>query len=291
MNKREWISVLLTVGLFFSLPRVFAQQAIKVSESEAARHAIEAPPPVYPRILTRVGIQGQVLLQFTIALDGSVTQLQAVSGHPMLLQPALDAVRQWKYSPFLSDGAAVPAQTYVHLLFALGPDADSQQKYFAQEVACRDLLLAQNFVEAGTACNAALASAKQLKSDALRLRVNAFGNAGLAAYHLNHLPEAIEDFEARLKLAKNDLPSEDGEWFDVHHDLALALQASGQTTPADVQYHESEKSLNAASKSLQQSPGPKDLVERLRAEIGATMKATLMEHAALLRQMGRTAEA
>lgn len=291
MNARYQIFVLRLLALFIPLAHAFAQQAIKVPASEAARHVVKSAPPTYSQFALMAHIQGKVALALTIAPDGSVTQLRAVSGHPVLIPAALDAVTQWKYTPFLVDGAAVPAQTSVYLLFALGPEAGLQQEYFAQEIACRDLLKTDRFEDAATSCGAALRTAKELKTDLLGFKMNAFANAGLAAYHLNNFPEAIECFEGRLKQAQHDLRSDDGDWFDAHHDLALALQASGQSEPADAQYRESEKSLNAESKWLENSQAHKDYVERRQAQIRATMKATLIEHAALLRRMGRSSEA
>ena len=52
-------------------------------------------------------VQGVVLLEVTIGMDGSVQNLRAISGHPLLMQAAMDAVSQWLYKPYLLNGLPV----------------------------------------------------------------------------------------------------------------------------------------------------------------------------------------
>jgi TonB family protein len=264
---------------------------MQVPASEVARHIVKAVPPDYPSLAAVAHIQGRVSLGLTIAPDGSVTQLRAISGHPMLLPAALDAVRRWKYQPFLVNGASVPVQSSVYILFALGPEAGLEQKYYAQEVECRDLLRANRNEEAGKTCSTALETAKALKSEGFGLRIAAYGNAGLAAYHLNLAPDALQDFQERLKQAKKELPPDSEEWFNVYHDLALTFQASGQMEQAENEYRETEKALIAEKKSLDRSSSSKEYIARQQAQVRVQMGQTVTEHAALLRQMGRNSQA
>jgi TonB family protein len=268
----------------------WGQEVNRVPASEAARHLLEGQAPQYPQMAKIAHIQGKTVLELTVAPDGSVTQLHAVSGHPILLQAALDAVRQWKYDPVLLNGTAAPVRTLVYLLFTQGADAELQQKYFSGEIECRDRLHAQRFEEAGRSCNAALETAKSLKSDTFGFKMNAFGNAGLAANHLHMLPEALENFQERVKLAKKDLQPDSEEWFDVHHDLALAFQASNQVDQAETEYRETERVLKAESKALESS-GAKEYIARRQEGIRSQLRLALTEHEALLRQMGRSADA
>ncbi len=73
--------------------------------------------PVYPRIATLSGIQGQVKLHAIIARDGSVQSLNVISGHPLLAAAALDAVRQWRYRPYLLNGEPVEVETFITVNF------------------------------------------------------------------------------------------------------------------------------------------------------------------------------
>jgi protein TonB len=65
-------------------------------------------------------VQGQVLLTAIISKDGSIQDLRVLSGHPLLVQAALDAVRQWRYKPYLLNGEPVEVETTVTVNFILG---------------------------------------------------------------------------------------------------------------------------------------------------------------------------
>jgi TonB family protein len=75
--------------------------------------------PVYPLEARANGIEGTVRLHVIIAKDGSILQLEVISGHPLLTQAAQDAVRQWKYEPTLLNGQPVEVDTTIDVLFQL----------------------------------------------------------------------------------------------------------------------------------------------------------------------------
>ena len=79
-------------------------------------HRVEPP---YPQLARAARIQGQVRLQAIISRDGRIENLQVLSGHPMLVQAALDAVRQWRYRPYMLNGDAVEVETQVTVNFVL----------------------------------------------------------------------------------------------------------------------------------------------------------------------------
>jgi protein TonB len=74
--------------------------------------------PVYPADAKEARIQGVVILEALIGRDGSVNEVKAISGHPMLQQAAIDAVSQWKYKPTLLNGQPVEVVTTVTVNFA-----------------------------------------------------------------------------------------------------------------------------------------------------------------------------
>jgi TonB family protein len=80
---------------------------------------IERTPPSYPEQALKAGLQGAVVLQAWIAKDGSVRDLKLVDGSFLLGQAAVKAVKQWRYKPYLRNGVAVEAETYVTLNFKL----------------------------------------------------------------------------------------------------------------------------------------------------------------------------
>jgi protein TonB len=75
--------------------------------------------PVYPPLARQTRISGTVRLHAIIGKDGSVQQLEVLSGHPLLVQAALDAVRQWRYRPTLLNGEPVEVDTTIDVIFSL----------------------------------------------------------------------------------------------------------------------------------------------------------------------------
>ncbi len=75
--------------------------------------------PIYPDIALRARIEGRVVLHAIIGRDGIIRNLQAESGHPLLVGAALDAVRQWRYRPYYLGGRPVEVETQVIVNFVL----------------------------------------------------------------------------------------------------------------------------------------------------------------------------
>jgi periplasmic protein TonB len=76
--------------------------------------------PVYPPIAKTAHISGTVVLHAVIAKDGSVEDLQYVSGPPLLMKAAMDAVKQWRYQPTQLNGDPVEVDTTISVVFTLG---------------------------------------------------------------------------------------------------------------------------------------------------------------------------
>jgi len=79
-------------------------------------HRVEPP---YPMIAKQIRLQGTVLLRAMVGADGTIEQIQVISGHPILAQAARDAVRQWRYRPYFLNGIAIPVETEVTVKFNL----------------------------------------------------------------------------------------------------------------------------------------------------------------------------
>lgn len=75
--------------------------------------------PVYPPMAKSARIQGTVELAALIGPDGHMQQLSVVSGHPLLRQAALDAVKEWVYEPTLLNGNPVAVSTKIDVVFSL----------------------------------------------------------------------------------------------------------------------------------------------------------------------------
>ena len=75
--------------------------------------------PVYPQLARQARVSGTVRLLGIISTDGSIQQLQVISGHPLLIQAAMDAVLQWRYRPTMLNGEAVEVVAPIEVKFNL----------------------------------------------------------------------------------------------------------------------------------------------------------------------------
>ena len=78
------------------------------------------PAPNYPPIAREAGVQGTVVLQAMISKNGTIENLRVVSGPALLQQAALDAVKTWRYRPYLLNSLPVEVETTVNVVFTLG---------------------------------------------------------------------------------------------------------------------------------------------------------------------------
>jgi TonB family protein len=82
--------------------------------------------PVYPPTAKAAHVQGIVVLHALISKTGVVEDLKVVSGAPMLTGSAIDAVRQWKYTPYMLGGETMEVQTTITVNFTLKDDANAK---------------------------------------------------------------------------------------------------------------------------------------------------------------------
>jgi len=75
--------------------------------------------PAYPSIAKAAGISGDVVLRAIISKNGSIEGLRVVNGPALLQQAAIDAVKQWRYRPYLLNGEPIEVETTVHVVFKL----------------------------------------------------------------------------------------------------------------------------------------------------------------------------
>jgi protein TonB len=93
---------------------------VVISSGVMAGNRLSGAAPQYPPIARSARIQGSVVLAASISKIGSIENLRVVSGPPMLQSAALDAVRTWRYKPYLLNGEPVAVDTTVTVIFHLG---------------------------------------------------------------------------------------------------------------------------------------------------------------------------
>jgi TonB family protein len=92
---------------------------VNVSKGAQAAKLIYKVEPRYPALARQIRLEGNVELRAIIAADGTVQNLEVVSGHPLFIETTLQAVRQWRYQPTLLNDKPVEVQTYITVIFRL----------------------------------------------------------------------------------------------------------------------------------------------------------------------------
>jgi protein TonB len=96
-----------------------APQRIRVGSNVQKAKLLQHPEPAYPPLAMQARISGVVRLNAVIGKDGAVEKLTVASGHPLLVPPAMEAVKQWVYSPTLLNGQPVVVVTQIEVEFTL----------------------------------------------------------------------------------------------------------------------------------------------------------------------------
>lgn len=133
MRLRPSFIPVLVVVTFFLLAQDTPQR-VQVSEEIMRGFLVKTVDPTYPA----AHVQGVVALKAGISKTGDVQYLQVISGHPMLVPAAINAVSKWKYRPYLLNGGPVEVATTIRLNFvfsqkpaAEGATSDAQSEYSA----------------------------------------------------------------------------------------------------------------------------------------------------------------
>ena len=107
-------------GIPTAAPTLAPPKVVRVSSGVSQGNLIRKVTPNYPPLARQARVQGSVVLEAVISEDGSIVDLKVISGHPMLVTAAVEAVKQWKYRPYLLNGQPVSVQTQIQVNFTLG---------------------------------------------------------------------------------------------------------------------------------------------------------------------------
>jgi hypothetical protein len=198
------ISLVLLVQLSVT-PCLRAQHEIPtIAKDEATKHLIKTVEPNTPPIakLTKTG--GWVSADVVIAADGSVESVKIGGGPPLLAQAARDAIKQWKYDPFIENGFPIRVRTTIELRF---PDRmpkgeqTAREAFFPAEDKCRQLVNEQNYSDGEKACSEAVDLSNKLPSDAILERSTAQSLLGNALILEGKTDESLLHYQEALRLA------------------------------------------------------------------------------------------
>ena len=114
-------SVISSTNSLSAVPRFVpaTPTRIRISQGVTKGLLIQRVEPAYPTLARAARVQGDVILSAVIDINGQITNLQLVSGHPMLVPAAIAAVKQWRYKPYLLNGQPVEVETTITVIFSL----------------------------------------------------------------------------------------------------------------------------------------------------------------------------
>lgn len=119
MTRHLFAALLVLVTFSVAATSQVRPTRVRISSSMMEGLVVSKVPPTYPPLARQARIQGSVILRVHINKSGDVESMQLVSGHPMLAPAAMEAVKQWKYQPYLMSGQPVAVETTVTVNFTL----------------------------------------------------------------------------------------------------------------------------------------------------------------------------
>ena len=96
---------LVTAGTAVLCPPAMAQENVKTEE--LSRKAKTKVAPIYPDVARRMNVSGTVRLSVVVAPNGTVRSSKVIGGHPVLVNAAMDAMKQWKFEPAPTESSGI----------------------------------------------------------------------------------------------------------------------------------------------------------------------------------------
>jgi TonB family protein len=102
-----------------SLPgeAALSPEVVRLNGKSASKLIVHFVKPEYPPVAKVNYIQGRVKIEIEVNREGAVTKAHVIDGEPLLAAAALEAVREWRYRPFVNSSGPTPFQTYVSVNF------------------------------------------------------------------------------------------------------------------------------------------------------------------------------
>jgi TonB family protein len=258
-----------------------------VTESDARQHLLQHEEALYPPIAKAARVQGDVLIELAISEKGQVTSEKVVSGPAMLQQAALDAVKKWRFNPFQVNGVSTLTIPFHIDKPGEGPTTEQEkaaQAWFPISDKCRSALKAKGAPDALEYCKQALDmsyKAGDLNSSDQLGRMDShqlYGHALLAA---GRTQEALEQENLAIQEAKKCLKDTDQEFAMPFCWRAIVEARLGQVDAALADFNIAEETHRKAIHHLPE----------MKKNYSAYLASILKQHAALLDQLGRPADA
>jgi TonB family protein len=248
-------------------------------------------------------VQGEVTVRVTISDTGNVTDVQPVSGHPLLTAAAQTAIRQWRYTPFEFNGNRTSVATSVVISFpgglALTKEATEREKQqdqlYIALLSCTMRVETRRLAEAEPVCRRAVASANALDPPDQFARMEAFKYMGQLLLFQGKAEEALQNSQEELLIAEKSVKDAENEKFAKEFESELA------EAHADV--GNAKRGLDDAKGAAEHYEKAESIYRRIIKDSGSQRKTrmtnssafalwqVLRSHAGVLRQMGQPAAA
>lgn len=289
---QRWMlfAIFLLVGLASNAQN--ASSPLHLDESAVRQQLTKSDPPIYPAIAQAAQVQGDVVIEVLIDGRGAVKTEKILSGPPMLRQAALDAVKQWTFSPFEVNGKAVVVNSKLTIPFSLAKrpnePSEAQQKaaqaLFPLSDKCRNSLKQNDVKSAVELCSQGVDlsyKAGDLTSSDQLMMTNMHELYGHALLLAGRYTEALSEEDKAVSEAKVCLTDKDQEYAMPYYWRAMVEARLGETDKALSDLNTAEDTHRRAMTNL---PSMKQMYGRYLASI-------LKQHAMLLEQLGRADEA
>ncbi len=108
-----------TTAYFPKIAKPEVPKVLRITTGVSEGMLVNRVAPDYPKLAREARIQGTVVLDAIIGKDGTIQNLHVISGHPMLVPAAIEAVRQWRYRPYMLNHEPVDIETQILVSFTL----------------------------------------------------------------------------------------------------------------------------------------------------------------------------
>jgi TonB family protein len=276
------------------------ERVLEISAPDAAAHLIKRAEPIYPPSALAAGVDGVVRLRTTVATDGTVRTATLLTGSRLLAPAAIDAVKQWRYTPFSVDGRPVAASFDVDVPFVLprregrDPEADSlaSAAFNGQWEECQRLLGARRLPEAAAPCLALPDLAEKLPPDRQLERAHANEAVGMLHFSRAAYAESLAAFQRALAVRQSVARPDDADLGMAYHAVAWGYRMTGNTVEARRNYEIAEatlrKSLEWVNTLEEKTASSRELHEEFRQRYTRNLQTILTDLVALLKQTGDT---
>ncbi len=240
------ISVVVGLTLVATPMQRNVGEPASLQEQAALELVVKKVPPMYPQQAKAVRLEGTVRLKILVTAKGLVDGVDVVSGHPLLVQAAIDSVRQWKFRPYIEYGHATPFVTELQIPFALDipkEERELREKFIRMAGEGQRALKAGDNTGAEQWLRQAVALGEKL-SDEEYLEFTAGLEALGGVYRQQRkYQEAELQYQRELEILKRHLKPDEPEIGGALVNLAIVYDLSGRTDKAEAHYEQGARIL------------------------------------------------